>query len=52
MQIINNNLDSIEPRKANSIVLLKNNNQKSIALSYNPIFYAKIKHIDIQYYYI
>ena len=31
---------------------LKRDNQRSIALSHNPVFHARTKHIDIQHYYI
>lgn len=34
------------------IIPLKNNNQGSIVLAHNPTYYSKMKHIDIQYYYI
>ncbi len=33
-------------------LLLKGDNQGSIALAHNPVFYARTKHIDIQHYYI
>lgn len=32
--------------------LLKGDNQKSIALAHNPVFYAWTKYIDLQHYYI
>ncbi len=31
---------------------LKGDNQGSIVLSHNPVFHARIKHIDIQHHYI
>lgn len=34
------------------VILLKINNQSSIALAYNPVFYSETKHIDIQHHYI
>lgn len=34
------------------VILLKGNNQGSIALAYNLVFYSRTKHIDIQYHYI
>lgn len=52
VQAINNNLDGIEPGGASSTILLKGNNQGSIALLHNPIFHARTKHIDIQHHYI
>lgn len=33
-------------------ILLKGDNQGLISLAYNPVFYVKTKHIDIQYHYI
>lgn len=33
-------------------LLLKDNNQESIILAYNPVFYIQTKHIDIQHHYI
>lgn len=37
---------------SNIIILLKNNDQDFIVFVKNPIFYFKIKHINIQHYYI
>ena len=34
------------------IISPKGNNQRSIALAYNPVFYCKTKYINIQHYYI
>ncbi len=34
------------------VIPLKGNNQGSIALAHNPVFHSRIKHIDIQHYYI
>lgn len=34
------------------IIPLKGDNQRSIALAYNPVFHSRTKHIDIQHYYI
>lgn len=39
--------------KENAIVIpLKGDNQGSMALAYNPLFYSRTKHINIQHYYI
>lgn len=37
---------------ANTPLLLKGDNQGSIALAHNPVFYTQTKHIDIQHPYI
>lgn len=43
----------IKGEKAPSIVIsLKDNNQGSIALAHNAVFYSRTKHIDIQHHYI
>lgn len=34
------------------VIPLKSDNQGSIALVHNPVFYSRTKHIDIQYHYI
>ena len=34
------------------IIPLKDDNQGSIALAHNPVFYSRTKHIDIQHHYI
>lgn len=34
------------------VIPLKSDNQGSIALAHNPVFYFRTKHIDIQYHYI
>lgn len=34
------------------VIPLKGNNQSSIVLAYNPVFYSRTKQINIQYYYI
>ncbi len=34
------------------VILLKGNNQGSVALAHNPVFHSKTKHIDIQHHYI
>lgn len=36
----------------NIVIPLKGDNQGSITLAHNQIFYSKTKHIDIQHYYI
>lgn len=33
-------------------IFLKSDNQGSIALAHNPVYHARMKHINIQYYYI
>lgn len=33
-------------------IFFKGNNQRFIALAYNPVYHTQTKHIDIQYYYI
>lgn len=43
---------SIDPSNSHKVISLKSDNQGSIALTYNPIYYAKKKDIDIQYHYI
>lgn len=51
-QAIQANL-SIERRGEDEIVIpLKGNNQGSIALAHNPVFYLRTKHINIQHHYI
>lgn len=35
-----------------SIIPMKDDNQSSIALSHNPVFHSRTKHIDIQHHYI
>lgn len=47
MQAINNNLDGIKPERASSTASLKGENKRSIALSHNPVFYARTKNINI-----
>lgn len=45
--------DLAEPAPSqNSAVSMKGDNQESIALAHNPVFHARIKHIDIQHHYI
>lgn len=46
--MIEGNLREVKP----IIILLKDNNQGSIALAYNLVFHLRIKYIDIQNYYI
>lgn len=40
------------PLKEHPSICLKGDNQGSIALTYNPVYHAQTKHIDIQHYYI
>lgn len=47
MQAIKNDLDNIKPEEASSTASLKGENKRSIALSHNPVFYARTKNIDI-----
>lgn len=50
-----NDLDIIhggEKRVGEIVIPLKNDNQGLITLAYNPVFYLKIKHINIQYHYL
>lgn len=50
-----NTLSSTAPNTASTVptpISLKSNNQRAIALSYNPVFHAHTKHVDIQYHYI
>lgn len=41
-----------DPSNSRKAILLKDNNQESIALAHNPVYQAQTKHIDIQHYYI
>lgn len=47
MQAINNDFDSLKASNGDFTVSTKGNSQKSLALVYNLIFYAKTKHINI-----
>ena len=40
------------PEATPIVIPLKSDNQGSIALAYNPVFYSRIKHINIQHHYI
>ncbi len=51
VQAINNDLKSMEPAEGEG-VLRKGNNQGSILLAHNPVFYARTKLINIQHRYI
>ena len=45
-------LTESEKQTSQIAILLKSNNQGSIALAHNPVFYLRTKYIDIQHYYI
>lgn len=46
------NATSINSSTSRTVISLKGNNQKSIALVHNPFYHAQKKQIDIQHYYI
>lgn len=52
MQAIDSDLENLDLRSGDPTVLLKSDNQGSLVLAHNPVFYAKTKHIDIQHHYI
>lgn len=51
-KLVKRNNQANTPKTIEIIVSLRGNNQELIVLAHNPIFYSKIKHINILYYYI
>lgn len=47
VEVINDGFESIDPGRASFSISFKSNNQGTVLLAYNPVFYITIKHIDI-----